>query len=116
VRVAGGLLFELTGHSIGDESRGEEDVAVVLRSWQAQNFLITSMHVKGIVQHLNVLGVMEVQVYTREISSSLSSIPSSMCKDVLFLFYLQEKVFKESRSLSTCMNTIERSQVALRSQ
>lgn len=63
MRVAGGLLFELTGSSIGDDSRGEEDVAVVLRSWQAQNFLITSMHVKGIVQHLNVLGVMEVQVY-----------------------------------------------------
>ena len=97
MRVAGGLLFELTGHSIGDESRGEEDIAVVLRCWQAQNFLITSMHVKGIVQHLNVLGVMEVQVYMRG-SSSLSSIPSRMCKDVLFLFYLQEKFSKNLSS------------------
>ncbi|KAG0566003.1 hypothetical protein KC19_7G030700 [Ceratodon purpureus] len=61
VRVAGGLLFELTGHSIGDPNRDEEDVPVVFRSWHSQNFLITSMHVKGTVDHLNVLGVMEVQ-------------------------------------------------------
>lgn len=61
VRVAGGLLFELTGHSIGNPYRDEEDVPVVLRSWSSQNFLITSMHVKGVVNHLNVLGVMEVQ-------------------------------------------------------
>lgn len=62
VRVAGGLLFELVGQSVGDPNRDEEDIPVVLRSWQAQNFLITSMHVKGIVQNLNVLGVLEVQV------------------------------------------------------
>lgn len=62
MRVAGGLLFELTGHSIGDSNRNEEDVPVILRSWQAQNFLITSMHVKGVINHLNVLGVVEVQV------------------------------------------------------
>jgi hypothetical protein len=62
VRVAGGLLFELTGHSIGDPTRDEDDVPVVFRSWQSQNFLITSMHVKGIVPNLNVLGVLEVQV------------------------------------------------------
>jgi len=62
VRVAGGLLFELTGHSIGDPTRDEEDVPVVFRSWQSQNFLITSMHVKGFVQNLNVLGILEVQV------------------------------------------------------
>ncbi|KAG0603075.1 hypothetical protein M758_10G064500 [Ceratodon purpureus] len=61
VRVAGGLLFELTGHTIGDANRDEEDVSVILRSWQSQNFLITSMHVKGVISHLNVLGVMEVQ-------------------------------------------------------
>lgn len=61
VRVAGGLLFELTGHSIGDPNHDEEDVPVILRSWQSQNFLITSMHVKGVINHLNVLGVMEVQ-------------------------------------------------------
>ena len=63
VRVAGGLLFELTGHSVGDPTRDEEDVPVVFRSWQAQNFLITSMHVKGVVHNLNVLGVLEVQVH-----------------------------------------------------
>ena len=62
MRVAGGLLFEVMGHSIGDPNRDEEDVSVVLRSWQSQNFLITSMHVKGTVDHLNVLGVLEVQV------------------------------------------------------
>lgn len=62
VRVAGGLLFELTGHSIGDPTGDEDDVPVVFRSWQSQNFLITSMHVKGIVHNLNVLGVLEVQV------------------------------------------------------
>ena len=62
VRVAGGLLFELTGHSIGDPNRDEDDVPVILRSWHSQNFLITSMHVKGVINTLNVLGVMEVQV------------------------------------------------------
>lgn len=61
VRVAGGLLFELTGLSVGDPNREEEDVAVVLRSWLSQNHLITSMHVKGHVNNLNVLGVLEVQ-------------------------------------------------------
>jgi hypothetical protein len=61
VRVAGGLLFELTGHSIGDPTRDEDDIPVVFRSWQSQNYLITSMHVKGIVPNLNVLGVLEVQ-------------------------------------------------------
>ncbi|KAG0610700.1 hypothetical protein M758_7G084800 [Ceratodon purpureus] len=61
VRVAGGLLFELTGHSVGDPTRDEDDVPVVFRSWQSQNYLITSMHVKGVVNNLNVLGVLEVQ-------------------------------------------------------
>ncbi|CAK9861423.1 unnamed protein product, partial [Sphagnum jensenii] len=61
VRVGGGLLFELLGHSVGDPHYEEEDVPVVLRAWQANNFLITSMHVKGFVSRLNVLGVMEVQ-------------------------------------------------------
>ncbi|MCO5611265.1 hypothetical protein L7F22_065517 [Adiantum nelumboides] len=60
-RVAGGLLFELLGQSVGDPHHNEEDVPVVLRSWQAQKFLVTSLHVKGTVKNLNVLGVEEVQ-------------------------------------------------------
>ncbi len=56
------MLFELLGHSVGDPQHQEEDVPVVLRAWHANNFLVTSMHVKEYVRHLNVLGVMEVQV------------------------------------------------------
>lgn len=54
-------MFELTGLSVGDPTRNEDDVPVVFRSWQSQNYLITSMHVKDIVHNLNVLGVLEVQ-------------------------------------------------------
>ncbi|KAK3165001.1 hypothetical protein QOZ80_1AG0027650 [Eleusine coracana subsp. coracana] len=63
VRVAGGLLFELLGQSVGDPDPGneEEDIPVVLRSWQSQNFLVTAMHVKGPSSNINVLGVTEVQ-------------------------------------------------------
>ncbi|XP_028786720.1 uncharacterized protein LOC114742670 isoform X1 [Neltuma alba] len=61
VRVAGGLLFELLGQSVGDPFDDEDDVPVVLRSWQAQNFLVTVMHVKGSVSRVNVLGITEVQ-------------------------------------------------------
>ncbi|KAL9999308.1 putative Mg2+ transporter protein, CorA-like/Zinc transport protein ZntB [Helianthus debilis subsp. tardiflorus] len=61
VRVAGGLLFELLGQSIGDPYIKEDDMPVVLRSWQAQNFLITALHQKGETPGLNVLGVIEVQ-------------------------------------------------------
>jgi hypothetical protein len=61
VRVAGGLLFELLGQSVGDPNREEEDIPIVLRSWQAQNFLVTAMHVKGPSSNINVLGVTEVQ-------------------------------------------------------
>lgn len=61
VRVAGGLLFELLGQSIGDPNKGEEDVPIVLRSWQAHNFLVTALHVKGMVSSINVLGIIEVQ-------------------------------------------------------
>ncbi|CAO2842245.1 unnamed protein product [Amaranthus hypochondriacus] len=60
VRVAGGILFELLGQSAGDPL-DEDDIPVVLRSWQAQNFLVTAMHVKGSATNVNVLGVMEVQ-------------------------------------------------------
>ncbi|OAY76479.1 hypothetical protein ACMD2_15180 [Ananas comosus] len=61
VRVAGGLLFELLGQSVGDPSRNEDDIPIVLRSWQAQNFLITALHVKGSASNINVLGITEVQ-------------------------------------------------------
>nr|XP_043624358.1 zinc transport protein ZntB-like [Erigeron canadensis]XP_043624359.1 zinc transport protein ZntB-like [Erigeron canadensis] len=61
VRVAGGLVFELLGQSVGDPYTKEDDIPVVLRSWQAQNFLITALHLKGVTSCLNVLGVIEVQ-------------------------------------------------------
>ncbi|GLJ21255.1 hypothetical protein SUGI_0390150, partial [Cryptomeria japonica] len=61
VRVAGGLLFELLGQTVGDPQREEDDIPIVLRSWQAQNFLVTALHVKGTVPYLNVLGIIEVQ-------------------------------------------------------
>lgn len=62
VRVAGGLLFELLGQSVGDPFVEEDDIPVVIRSWQAQNFLLTSLHVKGSSSNVNVLGITEVQV------------------------------------------------------
>ncbi|KAM6552193.1 hypothetical protein CsatB_002001 [Cannabis sativa] len=61
VRVAGGLLFELLGQSAGDPFIDEDDIPVVLRSWQAQNFLVTVLHLKGPVSNINVLGITEVQ-------------------------------------------------------
>lgn len=62
VRVAGGLLFELLGQSAGDPYVDEDDIPIVLRSWQAQNFLITALHMKGSASNVNVLGITEVQV------------------------------------------------------
>ncbi|KAI9176825.1 hypothetical protein LWI28_007606 [Acer negundo] len=61
VRVAGGLLFELLGQSAGDPLFDEDDIPIVLRSWQAQNFLVTALHVKGSASNINVLGITEVQ-------------------------------------------------------
>ncbi|KAL5577147.1 hypothetical protein UlMin_018846 [Ulmus minor] len=61
VRVAGGLLFELLGQSAGDPGVDEDDIPIVLRSWQAQNFLVTVLHLKGNVPSINVLGIAEVQ-------------------------------------------------------
>ena len=55
-------MFELLGQSAGDPLDEEDDIPVVLRSWHAQNFLVTAMHVKGSTSNVNVLGVMEVQV------------------------------------------------------
>ncbi|XP_057764104.1 uncharacterized protein LOC130985254 [Salvia miltiorrhiza] len=61
VRVAGGLLFELLGQSAGDPFVEEDDIPVVLRSWQAQYYLVTVLHVKGSASRINVLGITEVQ-------------------------------------------------------
>ncbi|MQM05561.1 hypothetical protein Taro_038376 [Colocasia esculenta] len=61
VRVAGGLLFELLGQSVGDPFRDEDDIPIVVRSWYAQNFLVTVLHVKGCADNVNVLGITEVQ-------------------------------------------------------
>nr|KYP73350.1 hypothetical protein KK1_005970 [Cajanus cajan] len=61
VRVAGGLLFELLGQSAGDPLAEEDDIPIVLRAWQAQNFLVTALHVKGSASKINVLGILEVQ-------------------------------------------------------
>ncbi|CAJ1971341.1 unnamed protein product [Sphenostylis stenocarpa] len=61
VRVAGGLLLELLGQSAGDPFAEEDDIPIVLRAWQAQNFLVTALHVKGSASNINVLGILEVQ-------------------------------------------------------
>ncbi|XP_028751906.1 uncharacterized protein LOC114711654 [Neltuma alba] len=61
VRVAGGLLFELLGQSAGDPFVEEDDIPIVLRAWQAQNFLVTALHVKGVTSNVNVLGIIEVE-------------------------------------------------------
>ncbi|MCL7042958.1 hypothetical protein MKW94_026565 [Papaver nudicaule] len=61
VRVAGGILFELLGQSAGDPFVDEDDIPIVLRSFKAQNFLVSVLHVKGTASHINVLGITEVQ-------------------------------------------------------
>ncbi|KAI4372040.1 hypothetical protein MLD38_010325 [Melastoma candidum] len=61
VRVAGGLLFELLGQSAGDPFVNEDDIPIVLRSWQAQHFLVTVLHIKGPASATNILGIAEVQ-------------------------------------------------------
>ncbi|KAJ0053031.1 hypothetical protein Pint_01419 [Pistacia integerrima] len=61
VRVAGGLLFELLGQSVGYSSMDKDDIPIVLRSWQAQKFLLTALHIKGHASNLNVLGIAGVQ-------------------------------------------------------
>ncbi|CAH1435631.1 unnamed protein product [Lactuca virosa] len=53
VRVAGGLLFELLGQYFGNPYIKEDDVPDMLRSWQAQNSLVTALHQKGVTSLLN---------------------------------------------------------------
>ena len=67
MRVAGGLLFELLGQSVGDPVISEDDVPVVFRSWQAKNFLVSVMHIKGNVTNTNVLGITEVEVSSKSV-------------------------------------------------
>ncbi|XP_010053459.2 uncharacterized protein LOC104441893 [Eucalyptus grandis] len=83
VRVAGGLLFELLGQSAGDPSCDEDDIPIVLRSWQAQNFLITSLHIKGSAAVINILGISEVQEL---LAAGGSNIPQSIHEVVAHLF------------------------------
>lgn len=73
------MLFELLGQSIGDPNHEEEDIPIVLRSWQAQNFLVTAMHVKGPSSNINVLGVTEVQVPNSVFSVKALSLQLNIC-------------------------------------
>ncbi|KAI3410290.1 uncharacterized protein J3R85_018842 [Psidium guajava] len=82
VRVAGGLLFELLGQSAGDPCTCEDDIPMVLRSWQAQNFLITSLHIKGSATIINILGISEVQEL---LAAGGSKIPQSIHEVVAHL-------------------------------
>ena len=56
------MLFELLGQSAADPFVEEDDIPIVLRAWQAQNFLVTALHVKGVTSNVNVLGIIEVEV------------------------------------------------------
>lgn len=82
VRVAGGILFELLGQSAGDPLVDEDDVLIVLRSWQAQKNLLTALHVKGSTSNINVLGIMEVQEL---LAAGGSNIPRTIYEVVAHL-------------------------------
>lgn len=87
VRVAGGLLFELLGQSAGDPFVDEDDIPVVLRSWQAQYYLVTVLHVKGSASRINVLGITEVQVWFRSNMSGQHSFYKSVVVDYAQLLF-----------------------------
>ncbi|KAI3937704.1 hypothetical protein MKW92_010586 [Papaver armeniacum] len=60
----GGKWSSQAMESISDEDEftvADDDIPIVLRSWKAQNFLISVLHVKGPASHINVLGITEVQ-------------------------------------------------------
>lgn len=84
VRVAGGILFELLGQSVGDPFCNEDDIPIVLRSWQAQNFLVTSLHIKGDATNINVLGITEVQEL---LSAGGNATPKSIHEVIAHLAY-----------------------------
>ncbi|TQD69358.1 hypothetical protein C1H46_045108 [Malus baccata] len=60
--------------SAGDPLVNEDDIPVVLRSWQSQNFLVIALHVKGSAQNVNVLGISEVQVCSCSMKDLLMNI------------------------------------------
>lgn len=64
-------MFELLGQSAGDPFVEEDDIPIVLRSWQAQNFIVTALHVKGFASNISVLGITEVQVCSSHLNHSL---------------------------------------------
>ncbi|KAL3754821.1 hypothetical protein ACJRO7_001990 [Eucalyptus globulus] len=83
VRVAGGLPFEMSGQSAGDPSCiDEDDIPIVLRSWQAQNFLLASLHIRGSAAVINILGFSEVQEL---LAAGGSNIPQSIHEVVAHL-------------------------------
>lgn len=82
VRVAGGLLFELLGQSVGDPYVEEDDIPAVIRSWQSQNFLLTSLHVKGSASNINVIGIAEVQEL---LAAGSSNVPRTIHEVVALL-------------------------------
>lgn len=103
VRVAGGLLFELLGQSAGDPYVNEDDIPVVLRSWQAQNFLVTVLHIKGSVSTMNVLGITEVQVLVNLQKFLLvSGVPS--CSVVLYVHKSQLHFIRNCYFLEVIMS------------
>lgn len=76
-------MFELLGQSAGDPYVDEDDTPIVLRSWQAHNFLITALHIKGSASRINVLGITEVQV-AQFISRAFS---------LIFVWYYHDSAF-----------------------
>lgn len=82
VRVAGGILFELLGQSAGDPFDDEDDIPIVLRSWQAQNFLVTSLHIKGSAPNVNVLGLAEVEEL---LAAGSSNVPRTIHEVIALL-------------------------------
>lgn len=63
-------MFELLGQSAGDPFIEEDDIPIVLRSWQSQTFVVTALHVKGFASNISVLGITEVQVRSSHLNQS----------------------------------------------
>lgn len=114
VRVAGGLLFELLGQSVGDPLREEVDIPIVLRCWQEQNFLVSAMHVKGTPSNLNVLGITEVlvqielvnNIFYSDMAKLLSVVTGSLIKGyssrIILLLGISDHKFSKQDKLERC--------------